>query len=119
VDIKTLVHAKMPDANQVVYGSPYREEPKPVKTINDLKVGQTAYCQPWSIFVEFSNNTWIHRGYPISSKKTVEFCVKVQRRENGYAIDISQCKGYRWTPLERFKIQRGDFVGNVCEISPS
>ena len=119
MDTKTLVHAKMASRYQVVYGLPYRGDSVPTKTIGSMKVGEVAYCQPWSIFVEFNNITWIHREYPISKKKTIEFTVKVERRAEGYAIDLTLCNGYRWTPLERFKIDRGDFVANVCEITPA
>lgn len=114
--IKKLDFALLPKEWQSEYGLPYREGPPPKRTIKDLVVGECGWVQPWSLFVDHASKFWIHREFPMESRKTGAFIVKVERLDNGYSADISGCKAFRWTPLEAFKIHRGDFVANISQL---
>lgn len=67
-----------------------------IQKLSDLKVGESAWCTPWSMEVDQNAKLWLNTNASIVKARERTFSMKVTKTAAGWVCDISKCADYQW-----------------------
>jgi len=86
------------------------------KTVGGMLLGEEGYAVPWAMFVASGRRCFLNGYYTIHDEMGGTVNMKVLRRNDGYAVDVSGCGDYKWSGGGRRAYVGGADAINVVEI---
>lgn len=64
--------------------------------LSDLKVGDSAWCTPWTMEVDRNAKLWLNTSATFEKVCVGTSTMKVTETAAGWVCDISKCDDYQW-----------------------
>ena len=66
-------------------------------TLKDTVQNETVYTVPWAMYAETDGELFINGKYDVSHSPGGTNTMILTRVDDGFRVDISRCKDYRWS----------------------
>ena len=67
-----------------------------IQKLSDLKIGESAWCTPWSMEVDQNAKVWLNTSASFTKARENTSTMKVTKTAAGWVCDISKCGDYQW-----------------------